>query len=162
MWSTRLAACRRPWGEIEPLEHTPWLGRLLAAALLRDRGKTRSHLPCLHAGLKSIPRERRRPRDAAARLVVQLEAMTAAAESGRKDHDRWLMTRNLLARKLAGRRATSKLPALLDYVLTRPIVSAGMIAAELGITPRAAQNLVAELGLREATGRGRYRAWGVL
>ncbi|MFB6452746.1 RHE_PE00001 family protein [Bradyrhizobium tunisiense] len=150
------------WGEIEPLEHTPWLGRLLAAALLRDRGKTRSHLPCLHAGLKSIPRERRRPRAAAARLVVQLEAMTAAAESGRKDHDRWLMTRNLLARKLAGRRATSKLSALLDYVLARPIVSAGMIAAELGITPRAAQNLVAELGLREATGRGRYRAWGVL
>ncbi|MBR0755383.1 DUF1612 and helix-turn-helix domain-containing protein [Bradyrhizobium jicamae] len=150
------------WGEIEPLEHTPWLGCLLAAALLRVRGKTRWHLPCLYAGLKSIPRERRRPRDAAARLAVQLEAMTAAAEIGRKDHDRWLMTRNLLARKLAGRRATSKLPALLDYVLTRPIVSAGMIAAELGITPRAAQNLVAELGLREATGRGRYRAWGVL
>ena len=150
------------WGEIEPLEHRPWLGRLLAAALLRDRGKTRWHLPCLHAGLKTIPRERRRPRDAAARLVVQLEAMTAAAESSRKDHDRWLMTRNLLARKLAGRRATSKLPALLDYVLSRPIVSAGMIAAELRITPRAAQNLVAELGLREATGRGRYRAWGVL
>jgi uncharacterized protein DUF1612/DNA binding protein with HTH domain len=150
------------WGEIEPLEHAPWFGRLLAAALLRDRGKTRWHLPCLHAGLKSIPRERRRPRDAAARLTVQLEAMTAAAEAGRKDHDRWLMTRNLLVRKLAGRRATSKLPALLDYVLTRPIVSAGMIATELGITPRAAQNLVAELGLREATGRGRYRAWGVL
>ena len=29
-------------------------------ALLRDRGKTRWHLPCLHAGLKAIPRERRR------------------------------------------------------------------------------------------------------
>jgi len=150
------------WDAIEPLEHTPWLGRLLAPALLRNRGKTRWHLLSLHAGLKSIPRERRRPRDVAARLAVQLEAMTAAAEAGRKDHDRWLMTRNLLARKLAGRRATSKLPALLDYVLTRPIVSAGMIAAELAITPRAAQNLVAELGLREATGRGRYRAWGVL
>jgi len=94
--------------------------------------------------------------------AMQLEAMTAAAETGRKDHDRWLMTKNLFTRKLAGRRATSKLPALVDYVLTRPIVSAGMIAAELGITPRAAQNLVAELGLREATGRGRYRAWGIL
>ena len=150
------------WDAIEPLEHTPWLGRLLAASVLRHRGKTRWHLPCLHAGLKSIPRERRRPRDAAARLAVQLEALSAAAEACRKDHDRWLMTRNLLARKLAGRRATSKLPALLDYVLTRPIVSAGMIAAELGITPRAAQNLVVELGLREATGRGRYRAWSVL
>ena len=133
-------------------------------AVARRRGKTRWHLPCLHAGLKAIPRERRRapPRDAAAQLVVQLEAITAAAAAGLKDHDRWLNQRTLLARKLDGRRATSKLPALLDYVLTRPIVSAGMIAAELGITPRAAQNLVAELGLREATGRGRYRAWGIL
>ena len=133
------------WGAIEPLQHTPWLGRLLAAALLRERGKTRWHLPCLHAGLKAIPRERRRapPRDAAAQLVVQLEAITAAAEAGLKDHDRWLNQRTLLARKLAGRRSTSKLPALLDYVLTRPIVSAGMIAQELSVTPRAAQDLVA-------------------
>lgn len=48
------------------------------------------------------------------------------------------------------------------FVLTRPIVSAGMIAEQLRITPRAAQDLVAELGLREATGRGSYRAWGIL
>jgi hypothetical protein len=157
------AIAAEAWDAIAPLQHTPWLGRLLAAALLRQRGKTRWHLPCLHAGLKAIPRERRRaPRDAAAQLVVQLEAITAAAAAGLKDHDRWLNQRTLLARKLAGRRATSKLPALLDYVLTRPIVSAGMIAEELGITARAAQNLVAELGLREATGRGRYRAWGIL
>ncbi|MCC8976938.1 helix-turn-helix domain-containing protein, partial [Bradyrhizobium brasilense] len=61
-----------------------------------------------------------------------------------------------------GRRSTSRLPALVDYVMSRPIVSAGMIADELGITPRAAQDLVSELGLRETTGRGRYRAWGVL
>jgi hypothetical protein len=160
--ATTIAA--EAWDAIAPLQHTPWLGRLLAAALLRQRGKTRWHLPCLHAGLKAIPRERRRApaRDAAAQLVVQLEAITAAAAAGLKDHDRWLNQRTLLARKLDGRRATSKLPVLLDYVLTRPIVSAGMIAAELGITPRAAQNLVAELGLREATGRRRYRAWGIL
>ena len=63
---------------------------------------------------------------------------------------------HLLARKRDGRRVTSRLPALLDYVLIRPIVSAGMIAAELGITPRAAHDLVAELGLRETTRSGRY------
>jgi hypothetical protein len=126
------------WAEIEPLQHTPWLGRLLAAALLRDRGKARAHLPCLHDGLKTIPRERRRSHDAASRLAVQLEAITAAAEAGLKDHDRWLTARTLLARKLKGRRSTSRLPALLDYVLSRPIVSAGMIAEELRITPRAA------------------------
>ncbi len=150
------------WQALEPLQHSPWLGRLLAAALLRARGKARSHLPCLHDGLKAIPRERRRPRDAASRLAVQLEAVAAAAEAGLKDHDRWQTARTLLARKLAGRRSTSRLPALIDYVLARPIVSAGMIAQELRITPRAAQDLVGELGLREATGRDRYRAWGVL
>jgi hypothetical protein len=150
------------WSAIEPLQHTPWLGRLLAAALLRERGKARAHLPCLHDGLKAIPRERRRPRDQAGRLCVQLEAIAAAADAGLKDHDRWLTTRTLLARKLACRRSTSRLPALLDYVLSRPLVSAEMIAEELRITPRAAQDLVAELGLREATGRRRYRAWGIL
>jgi hypothetical protein len=150
------------WDRIEPLQHAPWLGRLLVAALLRGRGKTRTHLACLHAGLKTIPRDRRRPLDLAARLRIQLEAITAAADAGLKDHDRWLTARTLLARKLDGRRSTSKLPALLDYMLSRPIASARMIAKELGITPRAAQDLVAELGLREATGRGRYRAWGIL
>ncbi|WP_354081052.1 RHE_PE00001 family protein [Bradyrhizobium sp. S3.5.5] len=156
------ALAAEAWDSIAPLQHTPWLGRLLAAALLRARAKTIWHLPCLYEGQKAIPRERRRPRDVASRLAVQLEAMTAAAAAGLKDHDRWFNQRTLLARKLAGRRATSKMPALLDYVLTRPIVSAGMIAEELGITPRAAQGLVAELGLREVTGRGRYRAWGIL
>jgi hypothetical protein len=150
------------WDRIEPLQHMPWLGRLLASAVLRARGKTRWHLSCLHAGLKTIPRERRRSSDPASRLLIQLEAITAAAEAGLKDHDRWLNQRTLLARKLEGRRSTSKLPALLDYMLSRPIASAGMIAKELGITPRAAQDLVAELGLREATGRRRYRAWGIL
>jgi hypothetical protein len=150
------------WDRIEPLQHASWLGRLLAASVLRARGKTRTHLACLHAGLKTIPRERRRSTDPASRLLIQLDAITAAADAGLKDHDRWVNQRTLLTRKLVGRRTTSKLPALLDYMLARPIASAGMIAAELKITPRAAQDLVAELGLREATGRGRYRAWGIL
>lgn len=150
------------WGNIAPLEREPWLGRLLVAARLRQRGKTRAHLACLAEGFRAIPFERRRTRDPHARLVVALEAMTAAAELGLEAHERWLMARTVLSRKLAGRRASSHLPALVDYVLTRPIVSAGMIASEIGITPRAAQTLVAELGLREATGRSRYRAWGIL
>jgi hypothetical protein len=150
------------WRSIEPLQHRPWLGQLLAAALLRQRGKTRSYLACLHDGLKTIPRELRRSRDTTTRLVAELEAITTAAEVGLKAHDRWFNQRTLLLRKLTGRRSTSKLPALIDYVLSRPVVSTGMIAEELGITSRAALSLVIELGLRETTGRGRYRAWGIL
>ncbi|BBC03931.1 RHE_PE00001 family protein [Bradyrhizobium elkanii] len=155
------AIAAEAWSAIAPLQHTPWLGRLLAASMLCARAKTRWHLPCLQEGLKAIPLERRRPRNPASRLAVQLEAMTAVAAAGLKNHDRWLTARTLPVRKLDGRRSTSRLPALVDYVFTRPLVSAGMIARELGITARAAQDLVGELGLREATGRGRYRAWGI-
>jgi len=150
------------WSDIMPLQHVPWLGRLLAAALLRERGKARFHLPCLSEGLKRVPRELHLTRDAAERLCVELEAITAAADSGLKSHDRWLAAHGILTRQLSGRRSTSRLPALVDYIMRRPMVSADMIAAEIGVTPRAAQDLVNQLGLREATGRRRYRAWGIL
>lgn len=156
------AIAHTAWVAIEPLQRAPGLGRLLAAALLRQRGKARAHLPNLADGARAVPRERRRARDPSARLVAELDMIAAAAEEGLKQHDRWLLARNLLVRKLEGRRSTSRLPDLIEFVVSRPLVSAGMIAKELTITPRAAQNLVAELGLREATGRGRYRAWGVL
>jgi len=96
------------------------------------------------------------------RLNAFLDAIQAGAEAGMKDHDRWLLARKQLEGKLTGRRSSSKLPALVEFILARPIASAGMIATELGVTPRAAQDMVAELGLREITGRGRYRAWGIL
>jgi hypothetical protein len=150
------------WERIEPLQHRPWLGNLLVAAALREVKKTKAHLLCLNVGLRLVARERRRAENRTARLVAWCEAVAAAAETGMKDHDRWLLARQLLERKLAGRRSTSHLAALIDLVLAHPIASAGLIAKELGVTPRAAQNLVAELGLREATGRGRYRAWGIL
>lgn len=152
------AVALEAWASISPLQHAPWLGPLLAAALLREQGKARHHLPGLQAGLKTIPYARRRPGN----LADQLEAIAVAAEIGLKDHERWVTAKNLLGGRLVGRRASSKLPALVDYVMSRPLVSAGMIADELGITPRAAQVLVADLGLREMTGRGRYRAWGIL
>ena len=156
------ALAHEAWIAIEPLRRAPGLGRRLGSAVLRDRGKTRAHLPCLAEGARAVPRERRRSRDAATRLVAELDAIAAAAEEGLKQHDRWVLARALLLRKLDGRRSTSRLPELIEFALSRPLVSAGMIGKALGVTPRAAQNLVAELGLREATGRGRYRAWGIL
>jgi hypothetical protein len=150
------------WSTVEPLQHRPWLGALVVSGLLRARGKARHHLPSLNVALRQVPHERRRARDQAMRLVTFLEAVTLGAGQGLKDHDRWRLARGLLERKLAGHRKHSKLPALIDLVLARPLVSAGMITAELNITARAAQDLVAALGIREMTGRGHYRAWGVV
>jgi hypothetical protein len=145
-----------------PFERQAWLGNLLIAAMLRARQKTRLHLFCLNCGLRLIRREKRRSPVRTTRLAAFLSAVAAGAEAGMADHDRWLLARRHLQSKLENRRANSRLPALVEMVLARPLVSAGMIAQELGVTPRAAQDMVAALGLREMTGRGRYRAWGLL
>jgi hypothetical protein len=150
------------WEEIEPLQHKDWLGRLLVGGLLRARSRTPSHLLCANMGLRAIARERRRAQDPTTKLVALLDGFAEAAKLGMKEHDRWLLARRQLDRRLVGRRSNSSLPALADLVIARPILSAGLIARELKVTPRAAQDLVAELNLREMTGRGRYRAWGII
>lgn len=151
------------WNELAVLQRAPWLGRLLAGSLLRGEGlTTRAHLLAFNAGLKTIRVERRRHRNFETRLMASLEGLAAGVELGFKEHDRLLLARQMMERRLTGRRASSNLPGLIELVLARPLVSAGMIAAELDITPRAALRLVEELNLREMTGRGRFRAWGML
>lgn len=145
---------------LAPLPNQAWLGRMLIADFLRAREKTRHHLPALNLGIKLATRERKRGR--ADRTALWIEAITAAAATGLNDHDRLINTYRGLQRKLVGRRSTSKLPALIELVMRAPVVSSQTIAADLKITPRAAQDLVAELGIRELTGRTRYRCWGVL
>ncbi|MBO9198378.1 DUF1612 and helix-turn-helix domain-containing protein [Rhizobium sp. 16-449-1b] len=149
------------WNELSVSQHAPWLGRLLAAALLRQLGiSTGGHLVALNVGLKTIPVDRRRHHDRDTRLLAIAQGL-AAAEIGLKEHDRLALARTMMERKIAGRRTSSKLPELIELVMAKPLVSAGMVAETLGVTQQAARRIVVELGLREITGRGRFRAWGV-
>lgn len=151
------------WNELSVLQHAPWLGRLLAASILRQAGiTTGAHLAAINVGLKTIPVDRRRHRDRETRLLAIAHGMLSAAEIGLKEHDRLLLARTLFERKLEGRRTSSKLPDLVELVMAKPLVSAGMVAKTLEVTPQAARRIVLELGLREMTGRGRFRAWGIL
>ncbi len=151
------------WNELAVLQHAPWLGRLFSASMLRQAGiTTGTHLAAINLGLKTIPVDRRRHRDRETRLLAIAHGLLAAAEFGLKEHDRLALARIMMERKLVGKRTSSKLPELIGLVMAKPLVSAGMIAKELGVTPRAALRIVEELGLREMTGRGRFRAWGVL
>ncbi len=151
------------WNELAVLQRAPWLGRLLAASLLRREGlTTKAHLLAFNAGLKTIRVERRRHRNFETRLMASLEGLMAGIELGFREHDRLMLARQMLERRLTGRRASSNLPGLIDLVLARPLVSTGLIAKELDITSRAALRLVEELSLREMTGRGRFRAWGII
>ncbi|APO77307.1 HTH DNA-binding domain-containing protein (plasmid) [Rhizobium etli 8C-3] len=150
------------WNELSVLQHAPWLGRLFAASILRQAGiTTGAHLAAVNLGLKTIPVDRRRSRDRKTRLLAIAQGLIAAAEIGMKEHDRLTLARKMMERKLEGRRTSSKLPELVELVMAKPLVSAGMVAKTLDVTPQAARRIVLELGLREMTGRGRFRAWGV-
>ncbi|WP_428412781.1 RHE_PE00001 family protein [Pararhizobium sp.] len=151
------------WNELSVLQHAPWLGRLLSASILRQAGVTTgTHLAAINLGLKTIPVDRRRHRDRETRLLAITQGFLAAAEIGMKEHDRLTLAKTMMDRKLEGRRTSSKLPELVELVMARPLVSAGMVAKTLDVTPQAARRIVLELGLREMTGRGRFRAWRVI
>ncbi|MEH7906221.1 RHE_PE00001 family protein [Rhizobium laguerreae] len=151
------------WNETSVLQHAPWLGRLFAASILRQASVTTgAHLAAINLGLKTIPVDRRRHRDRETRLLAIAHGFLAAAEIGLKEHDRLALARRMMERKLDGRRTSSKMPELVELVMGKPLVSAKMVAKTLDVTPQAARRIVLELGLREMTGRGRFRAWGVL
>jgi hypothetical protein len=151
------------WNELSVLQHAPWLGRLFCASILRQAGITSgAHLAAINLGLKTIPVDRRRHRDRETRLLAIADGLTAAAEIGMKEHDRLALARKMMERKLEGRRTSSKLPELVELVMAKPLVYAGMVAKTLDVTPQAARRIVLELGLREMTGRGRFRAWSII
>ncbi|QBJ16421.1 DUF1612 domain-containing protein (plasmid) [Agrobacterium sp. 33MFTa1.1] len=151
------------WNELSVLQHAPWLGRLFCASILRQAGVTSgANLAAINLGLKTISVDRRRHRDRETRLLAIAHGFLAAAEIGMKEHDRLTLAKTMMDRKLDGRRTSSKLPELVELVMAKPLVSAGMVARALDLTPQAARRIVLELGLREMTGRGRFRAWGIV
>lgn len=158
----RAAIALDAWNQLQVLQHKNELGRQLAGAMLRQDDVVRVHLPAVNVGLKSIKIDRRRSPSRMTRLLAILEGLEAASTSGIKEHDRLLAARAQLERRTVNRRGHSRLPQLVDLVIARPVVSASLIAKELDITPQGALVLTKELNLREMTGRGRYRAWGII
>lgn len=147
---------------LQVLEHAPWLSRLLSASILRTAGVTTGgHLAAINLGLRSIPVDRRRHPHRETRLLAIANGLITAAETGLKEHDRLFLAQQIMERKLIGCRTSSKLPKLIELVMARPLVHAGTIATVLGVTPQPALRIVGELGLREMTERGRFRAWGI-
>lgn len=151
------------WNTLQVLQHAPWLGRLLAGSVLRQAGVTSAaHLAVVNLRLRSIPVDQRRHPRRETRLLAIARGLTATADTGLKEHDRLVLARQVMERKLIGRRTSSKLPALVDMVIGRPLVHSGTVAKTLDVTPQAALKIIGELGLREMTGRGRFRAWGIV
>ena len=152
------------WLDLNLYTRLPWLGLIMAAAILRARGLT-SHLLPLAAGFKQS-KFRPQGREGA---PEKLEGFCQVLEEA-LDH-RPQGSRPADPRPRAdepghqGLRSNSKLPELVELFLSRPLVTVPLGAKLLKVTPKAVDLMLAQLGgalPRELTGRTRYRAWGIV
>ncbi|MFD1198714.1 RHE_PE00001 family protein [Brucella gallinifaecis] len=158
----RAAIMHDSWFDLEVVQRSSWIGRLLTAAYLRQSGIAGAHLPALSIGLRSKRPDDRRSKNSLVRLKTFFASIEEGAEAIMKEHDRLMLAREQMQRKLKGRRSNSRLPQLVDMMIRYPLVSTQMIEKELAVTSQGALKLILELNLREMTGRGRFRAWGIL
>ena len=134
---------------------------LRAAAVWRDHGGT--GMPGLVLWSAPVALLHRAAMAAEA-LPVVVEALAEAAGRARRELVRLQAAEGRLRGMAATRR--SHLPAAAAMVLRRPVVTAGQMAAALGITSRGAalllDRMVAAGVLREATGRRSWRGFVVI
>ncbi|WP_348520459.1 DUF1612 domain-containing protein [Agrobacterium sp. S2/73] len=81
--------------------------------------------------------DRRRHRDQETRLLAIAHSFLAAAEIGMKERDRLVLARKMFERKLEGGGHPRNCLKLMELVMPKPFVSAGMVAKALDVTPQA-------------------------
>ncbi len=158
------AVAWQAWLDLNLYTRLPWLGLIMAAAILRARGLTSRLLP-LAAGFKQSRFRPQGREGAPERLEGFCRVVEEAIAIANKDLDRLILARELMARVTAKCRSNSKLPELVDLFLSRPLVTVPLGAKLLKVTPKAIDLMLAQLGgalPRELTGRTRYRAWGIV
>lgn len=98
------------------------------------------------------------------RISGFLDWVTLATAGGQKDLQRLMLSEQVLRQVARHKRGDSRLPALIDLVLRRPLVSAEIVRQELGVTDTGFRKMRAALGtsLKELSGRRRYRMWGIV
>jgi hypothetical protein len=158
------SAAWNAWLDLNLYTRLPWLGLIMAAALLRARGLT-NHLLPLAAGFKQSKFRPQGREGAKEKLDGFCSVIEEALTIANKDLDRLILARELMDRVAHKCRSNSRLPGLVDLFLSRPLVTVPLAAKLLQVTPKAVDLMLAQLGgalPRELTGRTRYRAWGIV
>ncbi|MEO9735433.1 RHE_PE00001 family protein [Roseibium sp.] len=152
------------WQLLQPLDSWPELGRLLSATFLKSQVTT-SHLPPLSVALRKSPFRWRGKNPFQTRISGLLTGFETAARDTMDQLDRLSIAKEQLDRHCRSCRSHSRLPDFARMFLSRPLVTIPMARQELGVTAAAVDHMIRQLGPalpRELTGRGRYRAWGIL
>lgn len=151
------------WLVLQHGSSATWRAPLLAALVLKARRKTRSFLLPLDTGRQTSTWRYDARHGFNERIAGILVWMETAATHVQKELQRVVLAEQLLARKLVGRRKSSRLPDLIDLFLRRPLISVQLAAKALRCSPQAVELMIAALGStpRRLTERKRYRVWGI-
>jgi hypothetical protein len=152
------------WLRLEPEPGAAWRAPLVAALVLRARGKTPALLLPINTGRKASQHRLRWHQPAPDRLATFLTWITAAAREAGNELNSLSMAERLYRPLLARQRRHSRLRKLVDLLLSCPIISAPFAARAIGVSPQAVRKMLAKLGppACELTRRSRYRVWGLV
>lgn len=152
------------WLQMEPMHAGAWRSAIMAAAVLREGGLTPHHQFALGIGAR---KSRKRFDDRAPleqRIAGFLDWVTHGALAGQAELKRLSLAQQVLGQVAQSKHIDSRLPALIDLVLSRPLISAEIAQRELKLTSTGFRRLREQLGssVKELSGRSRYQVWGIL
>lgn len=152
------------WTALGMYPRQPWLGLIMTGLILRARGMT-THLLPLVSGYKASRYHLQGREGGVEKVEAFARIVDEAVVQGEKDLQRLTLARDTMMRRAKDCRSKSRLPQLIDLFLSRPLVSVAIASKLIGVTPKAVDLMLAQLGgalPRELTGRRRYRAWGIV
>lgn len=151
------------WLTLLPNQYGAWRAPMLASVLLRARNKTRSFLLPIATGRRFGTYVRHPNHNFQTRITGFIGWAEIAVDRAAKELKRLTLADELLRLSLKGRRKNSRLPALIELLVSRPLVSVPMAAKALRCSSQAVEGMFEQLGSipREMSGRKRYRVWTI-
>ena len=152
------------WHVLCPEQQGPWRSTLLAALVLRARGKTRRFLLPIDTGQRLCRKSWNAVDTYGKRILAFFEWVVSAAKHASGELDGLMGARERMVLKVKGSRRNSRLPDLIELFLERPLITIPLASKELGISKQALRIMIPQLGStpREITERSRYRCWRVV
>lgn len=152
------------WNALSPEQQGPWRASLLAALVLRARGKTTHVLLPLDSGQKLVGKCWSGIVSQHVRLQTFFEIVAASAKLAATELSGLESAKERMCLGLKAVRKHSHLAGLIDLMIAKPLISIPMACKALGISKQALRTLIPKLGStpREISERRRYRYWTVL
>ena len=152
------------WSVLEPVEFHGWRAALLASATLKANGTATHYLAAINWGSRTSRARVHGLMTIEERLAVFLQWVKESAERTYSECDRLTLARETMMTIAAKKRRNSRLPHLIDLLISRPVISIPFAARRLNMTHKGVSKLLSELGStpRELTGNATYRAYGIV